>query len=210
MKPKKVRDLNHYEILNQPLDASREEIEEAYLRLTSVYSDDSPAGYGALSEDEREWMVERIREAYETLMHKSSRDLYDRDELEIRDQRRRESLSAEMAKRFAKNRLKGIPVDRSALEGKRERHRSAQPPASVFDSSRVTGAHLRNIRLAKGASLEEISDITKVKKSYLEAIEEEDTKSFPAPIFMKGFLKAYAKALGLNPVEICEKYLSKD
>lgn len=212
MRRTKIEDLNHYEILNLPVIASGKDVEEAYLQLTYVYGDNSRACYGAISENERHWMIKRIQTAYETLIRPSLREEYDLNKLGLDDEQKERLKKEETDEPWRGGAsARGIPVDRQAANGQNESRASATGSAGapVINSARVTGSHLRNIRIAKGASLEEISEITKVKKSYLEAIEEEDTKSFPAPIFMKGFLKAYAKALGLNPDEISEKYLAK-
>lgn len=73
-------------------------------------------------------------------------------------------------------------------------------------SIRINGKVLKNIRELKGTTLEEISKKTKIGLSYLKAIEEDNYKVFPAEIFMKGFLKSYAKYLGLDPEEIARNY----
>jgi len=210
MRRKRVQELNHYEILNLPVTASEKDVEEAYLQLTYVYGDNSRATYGALSEEEKYWMVKRIQSAYETLVRKNARMEYDQAHLGLDEEQKRkiarDKTSVSHGQRGAARAIL-VQMRSSAQQGAAGKKKEDANP--FMNSARVTGSHLKNIRVAKGASLDEISEITKVKKSYLEAIEKEDAKKFPAPIFMKGFLKAYAKALGLDPVEISEKYLSK-
>ena len=48
---------------------------------------------------------------------------------------------------------------------------------------------------------------TKVGKHNLKAIEEEDVQALPAPVYLKGFLRVYAKALGLDPQRVTEEYI---
>ncbi|MGK7346517.1 MAG: helix-turn-helix domain-containing protein [Candidatus Nitrospinota bacterium M3_3B_026] len=209
MKRKKPQDMTHYEILNLPFTVSEREVEEAYLQLTYVYGDSSMAWYGALADEERRWMLNRIQRACETLRKEQTRREYDEKELGLSEQEK-EKLDMEKTHELKAIRLMDAPAKAQPPSGGAERDRSRKKnaaPASI--PARVTGSHLRNIRNARGASLDEIAQITKVKKSYLEAIENEDIKSFPAPIFMKGFLKAYAKALGLDPEEISDRYLAK-
>ena len=68
---------------------------------------------------------------------------------------------------------------------------------------------LKNEREKLGKSLDEIAKHTKIKKKYLEAIEKGDLDSFPASIYLKGYVKAYAKYLGLNHepfIELIDEY----
>lgn len=197
-----ARHLDMHEILNLRPDATPEEIERAYLHLTTIYSESSRAAYGALSDEERRWMVKRIQEAYEALM--------------IRAGATAETRQSSQGKKPATppSAEPGKPNGQVAAgqDAPKQAHSSEQEIKSdtQLSSKAVTGAHLRNIRIAKGASLDEISAATKVKKSYLEAIESDNPQRLPAPVFMRGFLKAYAKALGLNPEEISEKYLHRE
>jgi len=57
-------------------------------------------------------------------------------------------------------------------------------------------------------SLAEIADVTKISKSYLQALEEERFDVLPAPVFAKGFLREYAKYVGLDPDEVVNSYLT--
>lgn len=205
-----VRKLDLHEALNLRSDAAPEEIERAYLHLTTIYSENSRAVYGALSDEERRWMVKRIQEAYETLMNRAGAVSETRQPAQ---EKKYTSPSLEDA-----GRLNGrLPAELGISKPGHNQPGGASHGAglgiktdSQLSAKAVTGAHLRNIRIAKGATLDEISAATKVKKSYLEAIESDNPQRFPAPVFMKGFLKAYAKALGLNPDEISEKYLHRD
>ncbi len=205
-----ARDLDLHEILNLSPDAAPEDVERAYLHLTTIYSENSRAIYGALSDEERRWMVKRIQEAYESLMTRAGAVAETRQSTQEKGQPFTASgesgrLNGPRAPgQDATKQRRGLD-DSSKQGAEREIKTESQLSAKA-----VTGAHLRNIRIAKGVSLDEISAATKVKKSYLEAIESDDPRRFPAPVFMKGFLKAYAKSLGLNPEEISEKYLHRD
>jgi cytoskeletal protein RodZ len=61
------------------------------------------------------------------------------------------------------------------------------------------GAHLRQLREARGVSLEEIARATRVNSSYLQALEADDHASLPVPVFTRGFIRAYCQALGEPP-----------
>ncbi|AIL65289.1 Helix-turn-helix domain protein [Rickettsiales bacterium Ac37b] len=67
----------------------------------------------------------------------------------------------------------------------------------------VIGNLLREERLKKGLSLEEVSEKTKVRTFYLSAIEENSNREdIPAPVYMLGYLKIYADFLGLDGKQI--------
>src|SRR6266446_10312282 len=68
------------------------------------------------------------------------------------------------------------------------------------------GEELRKEREIRGISLKEIADATKISRRFLEAIERNDHKVLPAPVFTRGFVREYARYLGLNAEEIVSRY----
>ncbi|MFS0778610.1 RodZ domain-containing protein [Neobacillus sp. 3P2-tot-E-2] len=68
------------------------------------------------------------------------------------------------------------------------------------------GNRLKEERLAKGLSLEDLQSITKIQKRYLIGIEEGNYSSMPGNFYVRAFVKQYAEALQLNPEEIFETY----
>ncbi len=68
------------------------------------------------------------------------------------------------------------------------------------------GEELRREREIRGISLKEIADATKISKRFLEAIERNDHKTLPAPVFTRGFVREYAGYLGLNSDEMVNRY----
>jgi cytoskeleton protein RodZ len=63
------------------------------------------------------------------------------------------------------------------------------------------GSHLRELRERRGVSLDEMSRITRVAVRYLEALEADDHRTLPAPVFVRGFVRAYCQALRESPGE---------
>ena len=59
----------------------------------------------------------------------------------------------------------------------------------------------------RGLSLDEISRTTKINKATLRAIETSDPLHLPAPIYTRGFVKAYAREVGLDPDHTADEYL---
>jgi cytoskeleton protein RodZ len=71
------------------------------------------------------------------------------------------------------------------------------------------GDELRRERVVREVSLEEISAATKISVRLLTALEEGDRAKLPAPVFIRGFIRAYCLHLGLDPVEKINAYLAE-
>ncbi len=61
------------------------------------------------------------------------------------------------------------------------------------------GDWLRAARLRRGFSYAEIEQDTRINRLYLEALEDEHFDVIPAPVYVRGFLRSYARVLGLDP-----------
>ena len=68
------------------------------------------------------------------------------------------------------------------------------------------GEELRREREIRGISLKEISDATKISKRFLDALERNDHRTLPAPVFTRGFVREYARYVGLNAEEMVNRY----
>ena len=68
------------------------------------------------------------------------------------------------------------------------------------------GQLLREARLEKGLSLEEVEDLTKIRKRYLQAIEDGQYKVLPGPFYVRAFVKNYAEIVGLDPDQVLRIY----
>lgn len=68
------------------------------------------------------------------------------------------------------------------------------------------GQSLREEREARNISLEEIASATKIGSRYLEALEADRLDLMPGGFFIKGIIRAYAKAIGLDPDETLGRY----
>jgi transcriptional regulator with XRE-family HTH domain len=68
------------------------------------------------------------------------------------------------------------------------------------------GRYLRGERELRKVSLEEVSKFTRIKEQYLSAIEEDRYDLLPSAIYVKGYLTAYARYLGLDPNDTVLRY----
>src|SRR5438876_8769605 len=82
----------------------------------------------------------------------------------------------------------------------------ADEPQQRYSELASFGEELRREREIRGISLKEISDATKISKRFLDAIERNDHRTLPAPVFTRGFVREYARYLGLNAEEMVTRY----
>ncbi len=68
------------------------------------------------------------------------------------------------------------------------------------------GEKLKQAREARGVSISEIAEQTRISSHYLEAIESDDYRTLPGGIFNKGFVKSYAKYVGVDEQEALQDY----
>ena len=69
------------------------------------------------------------------------------------------------------------------------------------------GERLQAARIKKGLSLEDVASRMHLSPSILEAIEENNFDEITAPIFVKGYLRAYARIVSLGEDEMIEQYV---
>lgn len=70
----------------------------------------------------------------------------------------------------------------------------------------TVGQFLRRQRELKQMSLEEVARATRVPASSVERIEADLFDELPGEVFVRGFLKAYARCVGLDPDDVLARY----
>ncbi|HEV8549138.1 MAG TPA: helix-turn-helix domain-containing protein [Polyangiaceae bacterium] len=68
------------------------------------------------------------------------------------------------------------------------------------------GQHLRSLREAKRMSLAEVSRATRVPVASVERIEADRFDELPGEVFVRGFLRAYARALDVPADDVLARY----
>ena len=70
------------------------------------------------------------------------------------------------------------------------------------------GAYLKRRRENLGLTLRDVAAQTKVRTTYLEHIENERLSDLPAPVYLRGFVREFARVLGLpDPESITAAYI---
>jgi cytoskeletal protein RodZ len=72
------------------------------------------------------------------------------------------------------------------------------------------GDLLKHAREERGATLETVAAATRIAPRHLEALERSDHASLPAAPFAKGYIRAYAQYLGVDPEPILDAYRSEE
>jgi DnaJ-class molecular chaperone len=207
---KRLEELTYFEILEIPVHASSFEIREAYREALSIYSEDSLSTYAFFDDEERKRVLEKIEEAYATLLDEKKRAEYERRL--VRQGRIDSSLLKE------KEPKKPIPIFQVGQSKSREafvnRIRQKVNASShdegrktILDKEQLTGEDLKHFREAIGLSLEEVFELTRINVSILKAIEGDHYEALPATIYLKSFIKSYAQVLALDPESALQAYL---
>jgi len=84
---------------------------------------------------------------------------------------------------------------------------SPVPASTQSDSS--FGARIRHAREARGVSLRQIADTTRISVGALEALERNDIARLPGGIFSRGFVRSYAAEVGMDPDQAVREFLSQ-
>ena len=68
------------------------------------------------------------------------------------------------------------------------------------------GKTLREAREAKGLSIAQLADLTRMPPSRIEQLEKEDFSKIPAAIYGRGFVRLYCEAVGLDPKPLSDEF----
>ena len=77
----------------------------------------------------------------------------------------------------------------------------------IEQTTEFTGAFLRQVREYKNVSMDRLVEMTRISRTYLEAIENDNLAKLPADVYTRGFVSQYAKVIKLNPDLVATSYL---
>lgn len=107
----------------------------------------------------------------------------------------------------------GVPQETKASANGNGRKRAARAEAApevaqetVHEEAPTIGAELRQARESAGLTLNEVAERTKIRPGILTDIEADAHDKLPALTYSLGFVKAYARTIGLDPVAAAERY----
>ncbi|MCP3144442.1 helix-turn-helix domain-containing protein [Pyxidicoccus xibeiensis] len=102
-----------------------------------------------------------------------------------------------------------IATAESALAQVAARVREPRPRTPDIPSdAEFNGELLRRVREARGFSLQQVADRTRITRSHLENVEADRYSALPPPVYLRGILMNLARELGLDPLRVSRSYLA--
>jgi curved DNA-binding protein CbpA len=219
------QDKNYYKILEVGESSTSQEIRQGYVKTKHAYAADGLALYSLMGEEECEKMVELVEEAYSILGDPERRIKYNQargistsfasNDNEIDESPYSSTSSAPAPAPAATPSPSGpgtshVNISKIVAE-KRYLLDYNEDPAfeqEIEQQVEFTGPFLKRVREYKNVDIPRMSDMTKVSKTYLINIEEENMDGLPVPVYVRGFVYQYAKCLKLNPTLVATSYIN--
>lgn len=205
-----IEELDHYEMLEIPRGASPGEIDRAYRMAQQTYAEGSLALYSIFERRDATEIRARLDEAYRVLADPELRASYD---LEHGSPIASPAERPRNGTRTAASIAESSPRMNAAVEAA-----TAETFDEVVESydhredevgGEFDGPRLRRTRLFRGYEIDQIADVTKVAGTHLRNIEDENYADLPADVYVRGFVTAYAKTIGLDPQAVVPSYMAR-
>jgi len=81
--------------------------------------------------------------------------------------------------------------------------------ADLVDQHGYSGTLLREVRQARGLSLQDMSDSSRISVRYLEAVEQDDYERLPSATFVRGYVREMARLLDLDEKRVVDGYMRR-
>jgi hypothetical protein len=211
---------NYYEILEVEENANPEQIDNAYLRSKNAYSGESVAIYSLMTKEECDLILCQVEEAYSILGFPEKRREYDKirgfnqntglkthtHKMSTSEDRPKENVEYE---NYGSNLIEA-KVSKITAQKKFALEYSKNPEFEkrINNCIDFSGIFLKEIRDYKNVSIDRMAEMTRISKTHLIALENEDIKKLPADVYVRGYAYQYAKVLKLNPEQVATSYLS--
>jgi len=215
MKKAKLLPLNYYELMGLDRGCSTHDINNQYEKLKRIYYPENPM-LRDLFEDEGLYIFNNLLEH----IHRHLADFELRKEYDMEVDSRTNSLEESFPEEFSitdilrkysktkretskpklvKKDIYGRDADKKHVETAEEN--DAPDSNTIFEKYAgdiISGEQLKAVREEVGLTLKAVTSSTKISSFVVTSIENNSFSSLPAEIYVKGFLKTYCKALGLN------------
>lgn len=203
---KTIDQQDHYEILDVARDATSEDIERAYRIAHSAYTSGSLAHYSVFDDQHASEIRDRVEIAYRVLSDRDARREYD-EGIDLNTDGGDEP-GHDATPNYAEEVIRSAGVASATSPGLPVAIDDFDDLDDGEESNEWGGARLRRARLRRGVELDQVAKVTKISTSYLAFIEEESLEDLPAPVYVRGFVTAYARAIGLDPRRVASSYMS--
>ena len=211
-----IDELDHYELLEISRSATSVEIDRGYRMAQQTYADGSLAMYSVFESLDARAIRDRLDEAYRVLADPELRAQY--DEIMKAEAPMTIDLGSDTPIEQA---LRSNAEQAEQARDARDRSNDSVSPDSFDDvveefdaieedgSGEFDGVRLRRNRMFRGYEIDDISSVTKVNSTHLRNIEDENFGELPADVYVRGFVKAYAQTIGLDPKVVVPSYMAR-
>jgi hypothetical protein len=203
---RRILEQSFYELLEVSPSATPEEIERAWERARVLYGTGSLAAYTLLTPELAAALASRIDEAFEVLLDPGARAAYDA-RLPVEDARSArpapEPAAAPPVPAAAPTAL--APPDPVPPPPAVEPPRPFVPPEGAV----WTGELLRQAREARGLTVVQLSERTKLSRLHIEAVEAESFTQLPVAAYLRGIVMCIARELRLDGQKVARSYLER-
>ena len=162
-----------YEHLGISPEASMGDVNRAFRELRNLYSTDSLATYSLLDDADRQEKLTRLQASFDLI-------------LQARQQ--------------------ATPPVESTQEPVLDFEKPPKPESRVIfvdaDPQQMPGLFLQQTRKARGMSLQDLAERTKIGSYKLECIEEQRFNELPAPVYLRGFVKEFCRTVEVPDVDL--------
>jgi curved DNA-binding protein CbpA len=214
---------NYYDVLEIEINANPQAIENAYIRSKNAYSGDSVALYSLMTKEECVSILGQIEEAYSILGFPEKRREYDRlrgynQNASVQKQNRDQIYTVQSVESRVKDAIIYEDYGSNLIEAKvskltalkkfgLEFNEDNEMDKKIRECSEFTGPFLKQIREYKNVTIERMAEMTRISKTQITSIENEDIPKLPADVYVRGYVYQYAKVLKLNPDQVAASYL---
>jgi curved DNA-binding protein CbpA len=235
---KRLSDQTLYEIIEISVDAPPDEVERACDRAAAAYGPGSLATYTLASAEETALLSSRIEEARAVLLDPSARARYD-ERIGVRaptpplepDRQAGPSLvpppaltpwPLPAAEPIAVQPAAPAPIPltvpvapapialtRPIAPILLDKEVAAPRELTVPEGSAWTGEMLRRAREARGFTVQQMAERTRITRHHLENIEQDRFTALPAPVYLRGIIMSLARELRLDGQKVARSYLDR-
>jgi flagellar biosynthesis protein FlhG len=206
----KFEELTYYELLEIPINASTFEIRQAYKEALAIYGPESTVAYSFFVEEEREEILKKVEDAFATLMDEKNRSQYDKrllaekriDPSDLKPKKGKRPTPIFAAKASGQANITKV------IEDKIEEKDVKEMTDELLSRDMISGSDLKRVREAAGIRINDVFEVTRITVAILEAIENDDLETLPSDVYLKNFLRAYAKLFKMDGDKLIEGYLN--
>ena len=208
----RFENLNYYELLEIPVNASSFEIRQAYRNALSIYEEDSMISDSFFTDEERNTILRRIEGAFSTLIDKGQRAVYNREmvdtgAIDVSLLESGKPKSKGPIPLFSLKKTGGQETLSAKVKDRIRRKDFTEVTESILSKDLISGKDLKKLRKHVGIDIEEIFEMTRISLKVLTAMESDDVASLPQAFYLRNFLKAYAELFKLDSKKVIEGYL---